>query len=101
MKEFSCNISYLNCSVCFQSYLAEVSDQKISKKVENVFGNRHALFFARLMKAEVHEEGSGVLKAVGGEVVQTAEIVSHQPLDQALLYHLLPYQAPGAWSRLY
>ena len=48
------------------------------------------------MKAEVHEEGSGVLQAVGGEVVQTAEVVGHQPLDQALLYHLLPYQAPGA-----
>ena len=62
--------------------LLEVFDEQIDEYLQHVGSQRDALGLARLVEAEVHEEGGGVLQAVHVEV-GPGEVLGHQPGDQA------------------
>ena len=62
------------------TYLFAFRRQKIDERLNNVFRHRKTFLFSGFVETQVHEEGRGVLEAVGGGRLDSIEMTD-QPFD--------------------
>ena len=75
------------------SYLFALCWQKIDESLNDTLGHRQAFLFSRFVQAQVHEQGGGVLQAVGGGSLNFVQ-VPNQPLNYATGNQLFAYITP-------
>ena len=76
-----------------RSYLFALCWQKIDESLNDTLGHGQAFLFAGFVQAQVHEQGGGVLQAVGGGSLNFVQ-VPDQPLNYAAGNQLFAYIAP-------